>query len=147
MWSHVDVVVEGGDPEDKATLDNLVPMEEILNRVSWKSYWRENLNCFDPCGRYSRFPGVTNRSNRADTVTINYRERNKYRVRILMALTDKMSLDNSTLDFPLRMPIYIPNFGRRGLGNYLIMLISVCGMLCGILSPWHVIYIDGRTLT
>ena len=64
-----------------------------------------------------------------------YRERNKYRVPILMALTDKMSLDNSTLDFPLRMPIYIPNFGRRGLGNYLIMLISVCGMLCGILSP------------
>ena len=51
----------------------------------------------------------------------DYRERNKYRVLILMALTDKMSLDNSTLDFPLRMPIYIPNFGRRGLDNYLIM--------------------------
>ena len=54
-------------------------------------------------------------------VRTDYRERNKYRVPILMALTDKMSLDNSTLDFPLRMPIYIPNFGRRGLGNYLIM--------------------------
>ena len=53
--------------------------------------------------------------------SIDYRERNKYRVPILMALTDKMSLDNSTLDFPLRMPIYIPNFGRRGLGNYFIM--------------------------
>ena len=50
-----------------------------------------------------------------------YRERNKNRVPILMALTDKMSLDNSTLDVHLRMPIYIPNFGRRGLGNYLIM--------------------------
>ena len=50
-----------------------------------------------------------------------YRERNKDKVPILMALTDKMSLYNSTLEFHLRMPIYIPNFGRRGLGNYLIM--------------------------
>ena len=39
-----------------------------------------------------------------------------------MALTDKMSLDNSTLDFHLRMPIYIPSFGRRGLGNCLIIV-------------------------
>ena len=48
----------------------------------------------------------------------NYRERNKYRGPILVVLTDKMPLDNSTLDFPLRMPIYIPNIGRRGLGNH-----------------------------
>ena len=38
-----------------------------------------------------------------------YRERNENRVPILMALTDKKSLE-----FHLRMPIYIPNFGRRG---------------------------------
>ena len=50
-----------------------------------------------------------------------YRERNKDKVPILMALTDKMSLYNSTLKFHLRMPIYIHNFGRRGEGNYLIM--------------------------
>ena len=50
----------------------------------------------------------------------NYRERNKNRVTILMALTDKMYPDNSNLENHLRMPIYFPNFGRRGLGNYFI---------------------------
>ena len=50
-----------------------------------------------------------------------YREKNNDRVPILVVLTDKMPPDNSTLDFPLRMPIYIPNFGRRGLSKNLIM--------------------------
>ena len=49
-----------------------------------------------------------------------YRERNNNRVPILMALTDKMYPDNSKLENHMRMPIYVPNFGRRGLGNYLI---------------------------
>ena len=50
-----------------------------------------------------------------------YREKNNDRVPILVVLTDKMPPDNSTLDFPLRMPIYIPNFGMRGLSKNLIM--------------------------
>ena len=39
----------------------------------------------------------------------------KNRVPILTALTDKMYPDNSNLKNHLRMLIYFPNYGRRGL--------------------------------